>query len=138
MPSPISNTAAITALVSQIRLTLSSKVAGRPSHAAQGAQRRELVRRGRDDNRPAASSQPASALPALVTARIESLDPDAADFRAQLLRLVVETALLQEFGNQLINAPGFQGMVDQVAFEMNAAPELEADMNILIQSLHSN
>ncbi len=136
MPSPISNTAAITALVSQIRLALASKAGSRAGGKVQGAQRRDPARGTHKAHRPT-SHQPATALPALITARIEALDPDAADFRSQLLHLVVETALLQEFGNQLINAPGFQGMVDQVAFEMNAAPELQGDVDALVRGLRS-
>jgi len=77
---------------------------------------------------PAATVRTRATLQDLITARAEELNPDAPDFRSRALRLVVEASLLQAFGQQLINAPRFQSMVDAVWRDMESSPQLQADI----------
>lgn len=71
----------------------------------------------------------------VIASRAEELDPDAGDYRSKLLRLVIEASLLQEFGNNLMNAPKFQNMVDQVLHELESSPQLKNDINAMVNML---
>ena len=74
-------------------------------------------------------------LASLILQRARELQPDAPDFQARMLRLIVEAALLNEFGHALINAPKFQGMVDQVLSELQTSPQLQRDISAVVNGL---
>jgi hypothetical protein len=77
----------------------------------------------------------ASSLNELIAARVEELSPDASDYRMRLLRLVIEAALLHEFGGALLNAPKFQNMVDQVLQDVEASPLMRRDIDDVLDDL---
>lgn len=80
----------------------------------------------------------AKSLGDLIAARAEGLAPDASDYRSRLLRLVIEASLLHQFGSNLMNAPKFQSMVDQILHELESAPQLKRDVDAVLNGLSSH
>ncbi|MFT3857812.1 MAG: hypothetical protein QM742_10070 [Aquabacterium sp.] len=81
----------------------------------------------------AAGSQ--AALGELIARRAGELNPDARDYRSRLLRLVIEATLLHELGGNLMNAPKFQSMVDQILHDLEHAPQMKRDVDTVLQRL---
>ncbi|MES2089658.1 MAG: hypothetical protein V4532_06745 [Pseudomonadota bacterium] len=125
MPNPVDGPAATGAIASLIRLAVSERVQSR-----QRSDNNQKAKRARTGGQ-----QVPLALADVIAARAEELDPDAPEFRSRMLRLVVEAALLHEFGHALINAPKFQGMVDQILNDLEAAPQLQPDVSAVLDSL---
>lgn len=71
----------------------------------------------------------------LIASRVRQLNPDAKDHPHRLMRVVVEATLLHEFGSSLMTAPKFQAMVDQVLYDMERSPLLQADMRAVLDEL---
>lgn len=124
MPTPVDASAAAGAIAALVRQALSGK--------AEAGLRRGKVK---DALPKARSHSPSTDLPGMIAARVAELDPDAGDFRSRVLRLLIEAALLQEFGSSVMNAPRFQGLVDLVWREIEKAPQLQADIDAVLGSL---
>ena len=77
---------------------------------------------------PAAERTAASGAPkdvaALVARRVQSIDPDDPDRPRKAFRVYLESVLLAEFGEHLVNDAGFHQLVDSVHSEMDGDPEL--------------
>lgn len=83
------------------------------------------------------SASDTSSLMTVVLQRAQELHPDAPDINTRILRLVVEASLLQEFGHNLLNAPRFQGMVDQVMHDLQSSRTLRDDVTKVLEALKS-
>ena len=119
-------TSAIAALIAQA-------LGGAKTNAAQ--ERRRKAGSKPSPLTPAGTVHVRPSLQDLITAKAEELNPDAPDFRSRALRLVVEASLLQAFGQQLINAPRFQGMVDAVWRDIESSPQLQTDIRAAMDRL---
>lgn len=78
----------------------------------------------------AASSQPrhAESLASAIARRITAIDKADPDRRRKAFRVFLESLMLDEWGPQLINDPGFQQLVDNVQTQM----ESRADLRLLM------
>jgi hypothetical protein len=128
MPSPIDGLGATAAIASLIQRAMAERAHSRLRSSSSGQKGKVAVRSGSGKSRQ-------TPLADVIAARVEELDPDAPDFRARMLRLVIEAALLQQFGHALINAPKFQGMVDQILHDLQAAPQLRPDVAAVLDNL---
>ena len=79
-------------------------------------------------NDPAAASS-AARLSAVVSRRVRAIDADDPDRRRKAFRVFLESVLLAELGNALINDPAFYQVVEQVHAHMAADPELSRAMD---------
>lgn len=125
--SPINASQAINAIAGMVSQALAGQV----------ERRRAMSRSGGASKSAAASpsSGQAADLSLVVANRIQELKPDASDYANKVIRLLVEAALVQEFGAEMINATRFQSLVDRVAREILAAPQLRADIDLVVASL---
>lgn len=78
-----------------------------------------------NSSKPAVTDTPYEFLSALVTRRLRSIDRDAADAPHQAFRVFLESVLLSQFGEELINDPGFFRLVDDVHQAMTKDPSLK-------------
>ncbi|TAK79442.1 MAG: hypothetical protein EPO12_10395 [Aquabacterium sp.] len=129
MTNPVDGAGAVGAIASMIRQALAERVqqrsGGLSSRTSKGAGSR-LPARGSGD----------TSLHEVVSRRIQALDPQAENFRSRVLRVLVEAALLQAFGDELLlHAPRFQAMVDEIWHELEAAPALRADIQAALSVL---
>lgn len=129
MPNPIDGLGATGAIASLIQRAMADRAQSRQRSGSSSKAR--SVKGGRDKRQQ-------TPLTDVIAARVEELDPDAPDFRSRMLRLVIEAALLQQFGHSLINAPKFQGMVDQILNDLQAAPQLRPDVAAVLDGLAGN
>jgi hypothetical protein len=60
----------------------------------------------------------------LISQRVKSLDPDDPKRGRKAFRIFLESVLLTEFGDTLINDPGFYQMVDDVQNAMEQDPKI--------------
>lgn len=60
----------------------------------------------------------------LVGQRVKALDPDDPKRGRKAFRIFLESVLLSEFGEDLINDPGFYQMVDDVQTAMEQEPQI--------------
>jgi hypothetical protein len=128
MPTPIDGLPATGAIASLIQRAMAERAQSRQRSATGSTSKAGSAKRGGAKSRQ-------TPLADVIAARVEELDPDAPDFRARMLRLVIEAALLQQFGHALINAPKFQGMVDQILHDLQAAPQLRPDVSAVLDGL---
>ncbi|MGC4061439.1 MAG: hypothetical protein QM749_11580 [Aquabacterium sp.] len=126
MPGPVNSASAAGAIASLIQHAVSAQVQSGKRSATAG-KTRKATRKAGDHGQPP--------LAELIARRAEELDPDARDYRSRLLRLVIEASLLHELGSNLLNAPKFQSMVDQVLHELESAPQLKHDVSAVLDGL---
>ena len=67
-------------------------------------------------------------LAAVVARRVRAVDPADPDAHAKAFQVFLESVLLAEFGEHLINDPAFHQLVEGVYHQMASAPELVAMM----------
>jgi hypothetical protein len=67
--------------------------------------------------------------------RIKSIDPNDPRHLEKATHLFVESVLLAEFGEQLINNPEFRDLIFSVQSAMLADAELEGDLRRLVESI---
>ncbi|XQM37285.1 hypothetical protein DFLDMN_004169 [Cupriavidus sp. H19C3] len=67
-------------------------------------------------------------LASVVARRVAAIDPNAPDRRRRAFRVFLETVLLAEFGEPLMNDARFQQLVEDVHRQMEAEPEVAAAM----------
>ena len=73
-----------------------------------------------------ASTDAASDLSAVVARRIRAIAASDPERERKALRLFLETVLLAELGESLVNDPSFTVMVDHVQRQMESEPQLKA------------
>lgn len=129
MPKPIDGLGATGAIASLIQRAMADRAKSRQRASGSASSKAKSLKG------PGGDKQQQTPLTDVIAARVEELDPDASDFRARMLRLVIEAALLQQFGHALINAPKFQGMVDQILNDLQAAPQLHPDVAAVLDGL---
>ena len=71
-----------------------------------------------------AQSAPGNNIASAVALRVQSIDPDDPQRERKAFRMFLDAVLLAEFGEQLINDPGFYQLVEQVHQQMEADSEL--------------
>jgi hypothetical protein len=82
--------------------------------------------RRRTDAKPA--RKPASRTGSLIAERVQALDAADPDRGRKAFRIFLESVLLAELGEELINDPGFYQLVDQVQRTMEDSPRISAAM----------
>lgn len=128
MTDPVNRAGGSSAIASLIRQALATR------HTSQAGS----VQRHDEATRQGGRTKQKAPLSTLIAQRIGGLDPDAPNYQTSLLRVVVETSLLHEFGQELINAPKFQSMVDQVLLELESAPQLKDEIHETLSELASS
>lgn len=68
--------------------------------------------------------RPADDLAAAMARRIAAIDPADPERRRKAFRVFLESLLLHEWGDQLLNDPGFHQLVDSVHAQMEGSPQL--------------
>ena len=68
-------------------------------------------------------------LGAVIGRRIQAIDPNDPDRRRKAFRVFLESVLLAELGEALINDPAFYQLVDQVQAQMQADADLARAMD---------
>lgn len=71
----------------------------------------------------------------LINQRVTALDPDDPNRGRKSFRIFLESVLLVEFGEALINDPQFYQMVDEVQRTMEADPQIADAIDRAISSL---
>jgi hypothetical protein len=72
----------------------------------------------------AANDDPAPDLAGVVAQRIRTIAPTDPQRERKAFRMFLETVLLSELGQQLVNDPSFASMVDHVQAQMENDPDL--------------
>jgi hypothetical protein len=103
--------------VQQIVAAIRAEMADRVQAGA--ASRRSAAKPAR-----ARSSQGGS----LIAERVRALDPADPDRGRKAFRIFLESVLLAELGEELINDPGFYELVDKVQRTMEDSPRISAAM----------
>ena len=62
----------------------------------------------------------------LISQRMAAIPPDDPDRRRKAFRLFLESVLLNELGENLLNDPGFSQLIDTVQLQMESMPETAA------------
>jgi hypothetical protein len=75
------------------------------------------------------TSREAASLGAVIARRVQAIDPDDPDRRRKAFRVFLESVLLVELGEALINDPGFYQLVDQVQTRMQTDADLARAMD---------
>jgi hypothetical protein len=74
-------------------------------------------------------------LGALIAQRIKAIDRDDPGRGRKTFRVFIESMLLSELGEELINDPQFYRLVDDVQQEMEADPALQTSVSSAIEHL---
>jgi hypothetical protein len=72
---------------------------------------------------------------ALIAERVRALDPADPERGRKAFRIFLESVLLAELGEELINDHGFYELVDQVQRTMEASPQIAAAMSKAVARL---
>lgn len=120
MSAPIQN-------VSQLVAILQAQLAAKTANAA------TLRRSSAKDSGKTPSQQPQ--LESLIARRVASIDVNDPQRGRKAFRVFLESVLLAQFGEQLINDAQFYQMVEQVHTTMEADPQLAAMIEQAIQVL---
>jgi hypothetical protein len=75
------------------------------------------------------TSREAASLGAVIARRVQAIEPDDPDRRRKAFRVFLESVLLAELGEALINDPGFYQLVDQVQTRMQTDADLARAMD---------
>ena len=78
---------------------------------------------------------PASRSGSLIAERVRALDPLDPDRGRKAFRIFLESVLLAELGEDVINDPGFYQLVDQVHRTMEDSPPVAAAMSKAVTRL---
>ena len=107
------------ALASLIRRQVGALAKPGPSR---GARRHEAARE------PAGQPGAAADLGTVVARRVRALDPADPDRPRKAVRIFLESVLLAQFGERLVNDAGFHQLVDDVQRQMAGDSALARDM----------
>lgn len=89
---------------------------------------------GRGDGK-AAKRTKGEDLAARLARRVRAIDPADPDAERQAMQVFLESVLLAEFGEHLINDPGFHQVVEGVYQQMRGNEELAGMMGKAVQAL---
>ena len=128
MPGPVDRTGAAASIAALIRQAVSERIQSRRQSGKTTQARSSAIK-------AKSGTSGHKAIESIIARRAQELSPDAPDFESRMLRLVVEASLLHEFGQNLIYAPKFQSMVDQVLHEIETSPRLRGDVASVIDDL---
>jgi hypothetical protein len=92
------------------------------------------LRRGESPSGAAAKSPPRD-IAALIVQRIKAIDRDDPNRGRKTFRVFVESILLSEFGEELINDPQFYRIVDDVQQQMETDPATQASVSAAVREL---
>lgn len=81
------------------------------------------------------SGQEQSGMSRLIAERIKALDPDDPKRGRKAFRIFLESVLLSELGEGLINEPQFYQMVDQIQDTMERDPRILAAIEQAVTAL---
>ncbi|RSZ56383.1 hypothetical protein HF313_22305 [Massilia atriviolacea] len=113
-------------IVATIRAEMSSRVVKNDRRGPAVAEKRA----------PRAKPAQASArMTGLLQQRVAALDPADSQRGRKAFRIFLESVLLAEFGEELINDPAFYAMVDQVQLAMEDDPQIASAIAQAAQSL---
>ena len=110
--------------VQQIVAAIRAEMAGR---VQPGAARKRAGAR--------ATKTPPSPAGSLIAQRVKALDPLDPDRERKAFRIFLESVLLAELGEELINDHNFYQLVDQVQRTMEDSPRLAAAMSKAVTRL---
>lgn len=113
-------------IVATIRAEMSSRVGKNDRRGPAMAEKR------------AQRSKPAQArarMSGLLQQRVAALDPADPERGRKAFRIFLESVLLAEFGEELINDPAFYAMVDQVQLAMEDDPQIAGAIAQAAESL---
>lgn len=82
-----------------------------------------------------ASRTPAENSAALIAQRVRAIPAEDPQRRRKAFRIFLESALLNELGDSLINDPDFYRLVDQVEEQMTANPQLSEAIDAAAEML---
>jgi hypothetical protein len=82
-----------------------------------------------------AARRPQARTGSLIAERVRALDPADPDRGRKAFRIFLESVLLAELGEELINDHGFYDLVDRVQRTMEASPQLAAAMSKAVARL---
>ena len=111
-------------IVASIRAEMAQRVAGGSAAAAPGAAKRRV----RGQPAPATST-------GLISQRVKALDPADPQRGRKAFRIFLESVLLNELGQELINDSAFYQMVDQVQQTMEQDEKIAAAIEKAVASL---
>jgi hypothetical protein len=92
------------------------------------------LRRGEGSGGTAAKSTPKD-IAALIGQRIKAIDRDDPNRGRKTFRVFVESILLSELGEDLINDPQFYRIVDDVQQQMETDPSTQSSVSAAIEEL---
>ena len=116
----------VQAIVATIRAELAQRVSGGQASAMQAQKKRA---RGKSSPVPTASS--------LIGERVKALDPADPQRGRKAFRIFLESVLLNELGQELINDNAFYQMVDQVHKTMEQDEKIAGAIEQAVTSLLS-
>jgi hypothetical protein len=93
---------------------------------------------GRQKSSRAGSPVPLQGIESLVQEKIKRIDRNDPDRGRKAFRIFLETILLSQFGEGLINDPGFYQMVDDVQYAMESDAEINEAIRAAVQHLLGN
>ena len=82
-----------------------------------------------------AARRPPSRAGSLIAERVRALDPADPERGSKAFRIFLESVLLAELGEELINDHAFYELVDQVQRTMEASPQIAAAMSKAVARL---
>lgn len=101
---------------------------------AQGTQR-SAVPAAKTSATKTSARNPAENSAALIAQRVRAIPADDPQRRRKAFRVFLESALLNELGDSLINDPGFYRLVDRVEQQMTANPQLSEAIDAAAEML---
>jgi hypothetical protein len=108
--------------VSQIVATIRAEMAARVTVSEQQVRAEKARLENKTKVAPLPEQQQRMA--ELISQRVKSLDPDDPKRGKKAFRIFLESVLLAEFGDNLINDPDFYQMVDDVQHAMEQDPKI--------------
>lgn len=119
---------------SELAAYLRSQLASVQRPVAAQAPQPGSLKEAADQRRPTSADRSGEAhqsedLATALIRRISVIDPQDPDRRRKAFRVFLESLMLQEWGQQLINDPGFYQLVEEVHTQMDSRPELRQLMD---------
>src|SRR5690348_9858087 len=102
-----------------------------------------LKRTGKDPSRVATrptvgSSAMSPSIPEIVARKIRTMDPLAPDFDQQASSVYIESVLIAEFGDRLVNNPAFHDMLSAVQKTMLSDETIRIQLQSLLRGLRAS
>lgn len=108
--------------VQQIVATIRAEMATRISPGERQARAAQMRQAGK--SKAGSLAQHQQRMSKLIGERVKALDPDDPKRGRKAFRIFLESVLLAELGDALINDPGFYQMVDDVQQAMEQDPQI--------------